>query len=147
MSFVGVQHNDNLTSFTCTCGKSKSPIIVFTYYIKLDILFCLLKKSISIFSYTFHGIDYEDQTKEQIKSSELGSYTKVAKKHCRKDRLPGSYLTIREAQNACRASINCKGVYDRGCRAGANDIYLCSTAATYETSETSCIYEIRCKDT
>ena len=43
---------------------------------------------------------------------------------------------------ACSADGNCKGVYDNGCDAKANDIYLCPTSATYRNSMGgSCIYQ------
>ena len=42
---------------------------------------------------------------------------------------------------ACSADGNCKGVYDNGCNAKANDIYLCPNLAIYRNSIGSCIYQ------
>ena len=42
---------------------------------------------------------------------------------------------------ACSGDANCQGVYDNGCDAGANDIFLCPTSATYRNSSRSCIYQ------
>ena len=67
-------------------------------------------------------------------------FTKINLKHCSSEKY-GVYTTISAAQNACSADSNCKGVYDQGCDAGANDIYLCPVTATYQTSGSSCIYE------
>lgn len=37
---------------------------------------------------------------------------------------------------------NCQGVYDQGCDAGANDIYLCPIGITYSSqTSASCIYQ------
>lgn len=61
-------------------------------------------------------------------------------KHCYHDRY-GSYATIEAALNACTGDNKCQGVYDQGCEAEADDIYLCPTTATYTTSYSSCIYQ------
>ena len=62
------------------------------------------------------------------------------KKHCYEDRY-GSFSTIQSAKDACSNDPNCQGVYDQGCDSDANDIYLCPTSATYETSSSSCIFQ------
>ena len=68
------------------------------------------------------------------------AYTKLEAKHCYGVRY-GRYATIEAAQNACTIDINCQGVYDFDCDAGAYDIYLCPKTAAYQTSSSSCIYQ------
>ena len=53
----------------------------------------------------------------------------------------GSYTTIQAAKDACISDSNCQGVYDQGCDAGANDIFLCPIGISYSSSSASCIYQ------
>ena len=67
-------------------------------------------------------------------------YEKITLKECWDDKYE-TYDTVKLAQQACSIDNNCQGVYDAGCNAEANDIYLCPKAATYGTSGSSCIYQ------
>ena len=72
----------------------------------------------------------------------LGNWNKLEKKHCWFEKLDGSYTTVEAAKLACSADPKCTAVYDQGCDAGANDIYLCGAVPNgYTTSARSCIYE------
>ena len=71
--------------------------------------------------------------------SVTSEYKKMDKKHCYDDRY-GRFSTIQSAKDACSNDTNCQGVYDQGCNSRANEIFLCPTSATYETSSSSCIF-------
>ena len=53
----------------------------------------------------------------------------------------GSYSTLQAAIDDCEGDSKCGGVYDHGCDAGANDIFLCESSTNYGFSTASCIYQ------
>jgi hypothetical protein len=71
-----------------------------------------------------------------------GNWNKLEKKHCWSEKLAGSYTTVEAAKLICSSNSACTGVYDQGCDAGPNDIYLCGAVPNgYSDSGFSCIYE------
>ena len=74
----------------------------------------------------------------QLKHSILLGYTQVTQKQC--SDVNYSFNTISEAQNACTADSNCRGVYDINCD-GAPVIKLCLSSGTYQSSASDCIYD------
>ena len=75
-----------------------------------------------------------------IFNSAPGAYTKLDEKHCWGDHYR-NFSTIQSAKDACSNDANCQGVYDQGCDAEAEDIYLCRISATYSSSSSSCIFQ------
>ena len=67
-------------------------------------------------------------------------YVKLNQKHCYNGKY-GSYSTLEAAIDDCKGDSNCGGVYDQGCDAGYNDIFLCESSTNYGFSTTSCIYQ------
>jgi hypothetical protein len=72
---------------------------------------------------------------------DTGDWNKLEKKHCWMEKY-GTYTTVEAAKLACTSDPTCTAVYDQGCDAGANDIYLCGAVPNgYTSSAHSCIYE------
>jgi len=92
-----------------------------------------------------HDCDHSEDV--GVVCTALFGYTKIDKKHCNGNHYR-NFSTIQSAKDACSNDANCRGVYDQGCDAEAEDIYLCRKSATYSDSPSSCIFqihEIECK--
>lgn len=72
--------------------------------------------------------------------SDFIGYVKKNQKNCYSGKY-GSYSTLEAAIDDCEGDSNCGGVYDQGCDAGANDIFLCASSTKVTFSGTSCVYE------
>ena len=113
---------------SCGSGTCHSKILVF-----LEISYVVQNIKCYIISWIFAFFI-------PFRISDLTGYIKLNQKQCYRGKY-GTYSTLDAAINACEGDSNCGGVYDQGCDAGANDIFLCASSTKYGFAETSCIYE------